>query len=175
MALFKVGNHLQLGRNIGNIFAQKHNKEEVLIVLTDIYVGLVTHATTNIKKNEPLSEKEFSGYKEEKYIDRTGYSTIEEGFLKNGLPACKLREWAKTHKDDIEVSTAVGLIRNMRETVLINGGANGTIPATMAKFLLTAQLGITDREKEDDKGDELPKGAEIEYIDAEEGGDFSYD
>lgn len=177
MALFKKGNQLQLGKNLGNIFAQKHTVEDVLIVLTDVYVGLVTHSVKEIKSSKKMDEDNPNdqSYVEERYTEHTGYSTLEEGFLRNGFPATKLAEWAHTHKNNAEVSEAIALLRALRASTLITGGANGTIPASIAKFLLTAQLGITDREKEEDKELVLPIGAAVEYVEDEEGGDFSYD
>jgi hypothetical protein len=152
--------------NKGNIFAQKHDKKFILAVLSDIMIGLVTHSTKDIKSKsfsktpktpkgkKPAPSKD-RGYIEKRYREHVGYATLEEGFLANYLYAGKLSEWANRFngdsEDDKDVTEAIKVLKNMRETTLVAGTARGTIPPLVGIFLLNTQSGYNEMSGIEDK------------------------
>jgi hypothetical protein len=144
----------------GNKHAEVHSREYVLEVVHKIYSGIVEHETKDIKSGTGPSE-DGGGY-EEKYTQRTGYATLEEGLLAHGLYPQKLSEWLKRFKEDDEVTEAIKALQDLRSTALVVNTTRGSIPASVGIFLMKAQLGYSDN-GQSGQGGEIPK-IQIEVI-----------
>lgn len=140
-----------------NKYAEKHPKEFVLDVLADLIKGLSEHQTKEVKeipvytKGQKKKQEESEARKkpvklEEKYLERTGYSTVEEGLLKHGLYRQKLNEWDERFEDDKEVTDTIKEIRELRETCLIVNTAKGSIPTAFGIFMLKSCHGYVEQQ-----------------------------
>lgn len=153
-----------------NTYAVKHTKEQILEIVTDLYKGLVAHATKEVKKAVPKSNTKQAKKKtapektpdlvtiEEKFIERVGYATLEEGLLTHGLYRQKLDHWLERFsgkgsvgdedyiKEDQEVTHAIKEIKHLRETCVIANTGKGSIPTVFGLFLLKSQFGYVEKQ-----------------------------
>jgi hypothetical protein len=142
-----------MGAPEGNKNAQKHNRDEILVVLSDIMGDIINGKA----------------------------KSLERCLVRRGLYAEKLNHWLRTHKDDEVVSQAIRDVQEINKTNVIANVMEKEIPEKFAMFYARCNMGWNDKpDREKGDSDSLPDGVElVDYGmgDFPEGSEnpFSYD
>ncbi len=129
----------------GNKYAQKHNRDKVLEILNDAINGLTVPITkwVETKSGEPVE------------IDTFKYTSLERAMASNQVSRDKPYEWAKTWKDDEEVSSTIKDLMSLNKTTLMANTLDGSVAVAAGIFLMKAVHGMSDQPQAEEPKEEV--------------------
>ena len=122
----------------GNKYAQKHSKEHVVAVLTDVIDGMLRYDPKKTRNTTDGSQEEYN-------YTNNGYSCIERGLHANGTYKQKLTEWEKFWKDDKDVTELIKKCRIVSNDMIITNTIEGKYNSSVGIFLMKAKLGMVEK------------------------------
>lgn len=147
----KDKSHSQSEMMAGNLFAQKHTPEQIMVILQDIVEGLIAFKCKDTEQYIPTGEGNTDKVKKRVM---TGYSCLQRGLAHHNLYDDKLKDWDKTHREkNPDVSLAIAHTRGIARQMIYIHTVEGFYPSRIGEFLFSSVLGYKKDGEKDPSAD----------------------